>query len=282
MNNEINASSITPTRSSLGGVGVEQKRRQADVYSNLNRVVHYLGRGSRVWSWSAPLSTFDSLRAIMVRKLVETINQLPIDRLLNQYCDENSLQALERLAKSSNLDSVAVQRVDARQLQPWQLKSCLDLVELTSAEDYRNSEAGWSRTKKRKEMRLPDLRYLLLQEHKVGPSSPELAGFVSFMITYEDGHEVIYVYEIHLRPDCQGKGLGRTLMTVVATIGSNIGLTKAMLTVFKANKSASDWYAKLGYSIDEFSPPARRLRGGVMKEPTYLILSKALQYVGSP
>ena len=121
-------------------------------------------------------------------------------------------------------------------------------------------------------MKLPDLRYVVLLENQHA-----VAGFISFMITYEDGHEVLYVYEIHFQPRLQGKGLGKLLMNYVEAIGQKVGVDKVMLTVFRANQRAVDWYSRLGYVEDEFSPGPRRLRNGTVKEPSYFILSKRLK-----
>lgn len=213
----------------------------------------------------------------MTDKLVESTNKLDIQQLLAKYYPGDQLNDLEARIRLATSPDVCILRTDARRLSAAQLNACLDLVEETSADDYRVSESGWSRSQKRKEMKLPDLRYLLLSDVSSNVSPLGLAGFISFMVTYEDGYEVLYIYEIHLCPAWQGKGLGRHLMDTVETIGANAGLTKSMLTVFKANERAVDWYRKSGYSMDEFSPPARRLRGGVLKDPTYVILSKPLQ-----
>lgn len=137
-------------------------------------------------------------------------------------------------------------------------------------------------------MKLPDMRYLVLKDTETDievddgrNETPTLnriiAGFLSFMVTYEDGMEVIYCYEIHLNPKAQGLGLGKMLMLTLEKIGERIGLEKAMLTVFKSNTRAMNLYQKsLGFVVDEFSPPPRRLRNGTVKEADYLILSKRL------
>jgi N-alpha-acetyltransferase 40 len=210
----------------------------------------------------------------MPDKLVESTNKLDVGQLFAKHFPKDSLLQLQADVRSSTSSEVTVAHADARSLTPIQLKACLDLVEQTSADDYRTSESGWSRTKKRKEMKLPDLRYLMLSVPTVSDDNSGLAGFISFMITYEDGNEVIYIYEIHLCAAWRGKGVGKHLMRAVETIGANVGVEKAMLTVFKANERAVQWYRKSGYATDEFSPPARRLRNGVVKEPTYVILSK--------
>jgi ribosomal protein S18 acetylase RimI-like enzyme len=160
-------------------------------------------------------------------------------------------------------------------------EACFALIEQTSSDDYTSSSVGWSPIKKRKEMRLPDMRYMLLRRQAPptlldGKRIPVL-GFVSFMTTYEDGKEVLYCYEIHVDSSLQGQGLGGQLMGFLEEIGRRIGLEKVMLTVFKANGSAVRFYEKLGYHIDEFSPQPRTLRNGTVKEPDYLILSKRLR-----
>lgn len=101
-----------------------------------------------------------------------------------------------------------------------------------------------------------------------------IAGFLSFMITEEDGHEVVYCYELHLQPGLQGKGVGRRMMELMEMIGERVGVEKAMLTVFRSNQRAVKAYGSWGYGVDEFSPEARKLRDGTVKEPSYVILSK--------
>lgn len=163
-------------------------------------------------------------------------------------------------------------------ISPNDMKACFDLIASTSSADYRSSSIGWSPAKKRKEMRLPDLRYILLKgkgrEGEVDFES--VVGFLSFMLTYEDDHEVVYCYEIHLSAEWQGKGIGTRLMQMVEEVGRKAGVEKAMLTSFKANKTALRFYERLGYEEDEYSPRPRKLRNGIVKKPDYVILSKTL------
>lgn len=133
-------------------------------------------------------------------------------------------------------------------------------------------------------MKLPDMKYLIVRSPPSGtdaadePDSPDtVLGFVSFMVTYEDGKEVIYCYEIHLSENARGKGLGKLLMGKMEEIGRRVGLEKAMLTVFKSNEMAREFYRRNGYVVDEYSPKPRRLRNGTVKEFGYEILSKSLK-----
>ncbi|PYH47381.1 N-terminal L-serine N(alpha)-acetyltransferase NAT4 [Aspergillus saccharolyticus JOP 1030-1] len=164
-------------------------------------------------------------------------------------------------------------------------EQCFHLIETTSAEAYRASSIGWSPPKKRKEMKLPDMKYLVLRRATTsGSGAADVAddadttfnvlGFLSFMVTYEDGFEVVYCYEVHLSAAVQRQGLGAQLMRVFLRIGERVGMQKAMLTVFRANGAAIRFYERLGFEVDESSPRPRRLRNGTVKDPDYRILSR--------
>jgi len=153
---------------------------------------------------------------------------------------------------------------------------CFRLVERTSSAAYRASSGGWSAVKKRKEMELLDMKYLLLKSVEHNCRTGSVKGFLSFMITIEDEHEVLYIYELHLRKEMQGRGVGKWMMKQVEKIGRRAGLEKTMLSVFRSNEGARNFYEGLGYGVDEFSPGPRKLRGGRVMEPEYSILSKGL------
>ncbi|KAF1345588.1 acyl-CoA N-acyltransferase, partial [Delphinella strobiligena] len=190
-----------------------------------------------------------------------------------------------------------------------ELEACFNLIDRTSSADYAASAMGWRPAAKRAELREPDMRYLLVRRQEpdraidsshgltardaekttgdtgttAGPTNPFLAkdttilGFMSFMITIEEGQDVVYVYEIHLEEELRGLGLGKHLFNIVENIGTTSGMEKTMLTVFRRNEQARAMYGKLGYDVDECSPRPRRLRGGVVKGVDYIIMSKALQ-----
>ncbi|OAL19317.1 hypothetical protein AYO22_09861 [Fonsecaea multimorphosa] len=169
-------------------------------------------------------------RAIAEGKLVETVNALSATDFFAKYAPQDSLT---ELGKSHPEMEWSRLQVDAANVPGRWLDACLQLIEETSAQDYQNSEIKWSPSKKRNEMKSPDMKYIILL-HGVS----RLAGFVSFMITYEDGYEVLYIYEIHFTPEWRGKGLGKELIKIVEVIGQNVGITKIMLTVFRANRRA--------------------------------------------
>lgn len=168
----------------------------------------------------------------------------------------------------------------SRTLTTADLEACFSLVEETSKHDYENSSRGWNPSAKRKEMRDPDLRYILVRD-----SSSHVQAFTSMMPTLEEGQPVIYCYEIHLRAELRGTGLAKLLMRLLETVAAAIGVTeKVMLTVFTSNERAVGFYRRCGFERDEISPQPRRLRGGKVKMPDYEILSKKAEgrLVGPP
>lgn len=199
--------------------------------------------------------------------MVERVNGLSIEEFSGNYFPQQEAKAIE----SSTGFKVIL--TDWAGMQAGRRGSCMDLIELTSASHYKASEMGWSRSRKMKEMRHPAMRYLLLcpsQDHK----EFEIGGFLAFMITEEDGYEVIYCYELHLQSRMQGMGTGKGMMELMEMIGAKVMVEKAMLTVFRFNERAVKAYQKWGYRPDRFSPEPRRLRDGTVKESTYVILSK--------
>ena len=230
-------------------------------------------------------------KAVEEGKLVETINSLDYTTYKSRFLKSNDLTAASRGI------SVCIDRtVQIEFLFPELLKdndghiidACFALIQNSSAAAYKSSEMKWSPSNKRKEMVLPDMRYLIISEENSASTPctdecsrdaetttrPVVLGFISFMITYEDGYEVLYVYEVHLSENLRGQGVGTVLMDIVEEIGRSAGVEKCMLTVFRSNRGAVRWYERRGYILDDFSPGPRTLRNGMLKQPTYLILSK--------
>ncbi|KAJ5308962.1 hypothetical protein PENANT_c020G01348 [Penicillium antarcticum] len=253
-------------------------------------------------------------RVSQMQPLVERTNALSIEEFTNKYMpvttgaqtkEDATLEVPPSLNQTEELKSAetSLEVYSAASISTPDLEACLDLIEQTSSDAYRASADGWSRPKKRKEMKLPDMKYLILRdsnedvkavksptnatrntpkernETALTPQNQKqnLLGFLSFMVTYEDGKEVVYCYEIHLSPRARGRGVGSVLMKRMEAIGRAVGLEKAMLTVFKSNGVACRFYERLGYGLDEYSPRPRRLRNGTVKEVDYMILSKRLQ-----
>ena len=206
---------------------------------------------------------------------IETANAFSLPTFRANFLSDYPLSGAVIPDLQANGSQYAITIETPSTISPLEFTACFDLVASTSSSTYSNSSKGWSPNKKRKEMRLPDLRYLLLKQDTAAEAPVE--GFISFMLTYEDGQEVIYCYEIHLTPQLCGLGIGKYLMGLMEGVGRKAGVEKAMLTVFRENQQGLAFYEKLGYSADDFSPQPRKLRNGVIKKADYSILSKPLK-----
>ncbi|RHZ79019.1 hypothetical protein Glove_152g38 [Diversispora epigaea] len=172
-------------------------------------------------------------------------------------------------------------------LKKWSFQ----LVKKNMKKFYENSNMGWNSGNKVKEMREEGARYLIARQfNKVHKDSGENQtigkpiGFLMFQFTLEETMadddqeiEAIYCYEIQLTSETRGKGLGKFLMNTMEAIGKHWGMKKSMLTTFKANTAAFNFYRKhLKYEIDEISP-SKVLKPKEAKKYDYEILSKVLQ-----
>lgn len=71
-------------------------------------------------------------------------------------------------------------------------------------------------------------------------------------------------------------------MSLLASVARAIpGVEKTMLTCFTANEAALEFYGKLGYEKDEYSPEPKRLKSGKVLEGDYVILSRRVQRSGN-
>ncbi|KAL7908764.1 acyl-CoA N-acyltransferase [Trichoderma velutinum] len=172
--------------------------------------------------------------------------------------------------------SYSLEFLSSHELSKDDFRTCFGIIETTSGVDYKTSSVGWHPAMKRKEMKSPDLRYILVRD-----DGGAVKGFTSLMPTFENHEPVLYCYEVHLLPELQGSGLGRHLMNQLITIAENIPSTKKiMLTCFTSNLSGLKFYEKLGFTKDDFSPRDRTLRGGKVVHPDYVILSRGTAHRG--
>ncbi|PNP58560.1 hypothetical protein THARTR1_01576 [Trichoderma harzianum] len=159
--------------------------------------------------------------------------------------------------------SYSLEFLSSHELSKDDLRTCFGIIETTSGMDYKNSSVGWHPAMKRKEMKSPDLRYILVKD-----DGGAVKGFTSLMPTFENHEPVL-------------SGLGKHLMNQLITIAENIPSTKkVMLTCFTSNLNGLKFYEKLGFTKDDFSPRDRTLRGGKVVRPDYVILSRGTAHGG--
>ena len=173
---------------------------------------------------------------------------------------------------------------DPRQLSTEDRECCFRIVEHTSYQAYKASSIGWHVEGKQYEMKSEKMTYLFVRDPNGNNDSWEDAGlhtdivaFISFRIEHDDEpheeREVLYIYEVHIAEKFRGKGLGRWLVFTAEAMAQSISISKTMLTVFTSNKGAVKAYEKMGYTVDQASPPDREVRNRIIKSD-YLIMSK--------
>jgi len=202
-------------------------------------------------------------------KVVEDANALPRKDFLERYVSGPNMQYHNR----EHEYDCTITFETARTSNKWFFNPCYNLIENTSRSNYESSSWGWHPKRKRKEMREPEMKYLLLK--RTGSAEQSLDGFLSFMLTHDSTPSVpvLYVYEVHLQKDARGVGLGRHLMVLAEEIAKRVGVEKVMLTCFVSNNTAREFYVRQGYGPDECSPRERKTRNKTVK-PDYVIMSK--------
>lgn len=119
----------------------------------------------------------------------------------------------------------------------------------------------------------------------------DIGGFVAFKLVNELYGKTLYLYEIQILPEYQGKGFGSDLMkyfhqltVVVNAATSNLNIpchallsaNASSLTVFSDNVKALAWYTRIGYYPSPDSDTDRKLRGGKVVKPSYYLLTRPL------
>ncbi|KAF8560418.1 acyl-CoA N-acyltransferase [Imleria badia] len=127
------------------------------------------------------------------------------------------------------------------------------MLEENMHELYRSSSFGWNPQKKRKEMFDPRSRIVIVRDVSDLPGS-DVIGYSIFRFEREDRQDVVYCYELQVSKESRRLGLGRLLVQTLSDIGAQWGMTKVLLTVFKANHAAMLFYRSTGFTIDESSP----------------------------
>lgn len=200
-----------------------------------------------------------------LRKELAKVNKRDYDAL-----NGISIESLSIGPKDSNDEALSIQLSTSADITNQQFDQIFALYETNMSELYKNSSWGWDPEAKLAELKHNNARYLLVQTQ-----SSKLAGFMHFRFDYNDEDQptelVVYVYEIQIDQCYQRRGIGKALMEISEHIALHAEFNKVMLTVFKSNESAIEFYRHLNYSIDPTSP------SNYNDPADYEILSKTLQ-----
>jgi len=140
---------------------------------------------------------------------------------------------------------------------------CIKLFESNMGKFYRSSSWGLNLKEKRKELRHPDARFLILKEESStnngDGSQSNIIAFSHFRFEVNDDdyptEEVMYVYELQVDQTVRRSGLGKKIMTIMELLAMRAKMRKVSLTVFKNNEAAMNFYLKkMKYCVDDFSP----------------------------
>ncbi|KAG4071450.1 hypothetical protein HA402_011604 [Bradysia odoriphaga] len=127
----------------------------------------------------------------------------------------------------------------------------LQLTEDNMKQMYEQSECGWNSKTKLKEFQHMDARFVILK------LNDKLIGFCHFRFDYGSDYDdaCVYCYELQVVKEFQRQGLGKYLMNILNLLAIRFKLYKVMLTVFKHNVNAMDFYVnKFKFRVDRSSP----------------------------
>lgn len=169
--------------------------------------------------------------------------------------------------------------IHSKDLNEATLNKMMILFESLMREMYEKSSWGWNESEKLSEWKHSKTRVIIVTKNVAdGISSTgldgtlpaddeEMIGFMCFRFeTGADKSEcALYVYELHVDTEHQRQGLGEDLMRVAKVLATEFKMDKTMLTVFRSNKPALQFYNKLNFHTDKSSPASN--------EADYIILS---------
>jgi GNAT superfamily N-acetyltransferase len=178
-------------------------------------------------------------------------------RLAAANAMENPLSGLESLLSVKVDASFLTIRFHSSPLPEKLLTKCLDLFERNMGDMYQTSDWGLNMLEKREELAHKNARFLTCSHSD--SSSNDLVAFAHFRFDVNDDddptEEVLYVYELQVDASVRRAGLGRHFMSILELVARRARMKKAMLTVFKSNKAAIQFYTvKMKYKVDEISP----------------------------
>jgi len=163
---------------------------------------------------------------------------------------DDPLAALPAFAtyKRNELD-LTLHSKRASQMSEDEMDICYNLVKDNMQLMYENSNWGWNEKEKKIEMTEENARYLYALD-----GEKNIVAMTHFRFDVDDDVEVIYCYEIQLVNSIRGKGLGKFMIQVLELMALKAKMKKVVLTVFKANSRAVNFFNKLKYTIDCTSP----------------------------
>ncbi|XP_065058472.1 N-alpha-acetyltransferase 40-like [Rhopilema esculentum] len=126
---------------------------------------------------------------------------------------------------------------------------CFDLTKRNMHELYEKSSWGWKDKDKYAEITDDKAWYIIAKD-----AEGKIVGISHFRFDLDFDDPVLYCYEIQLEEQVRGKGLGKFMLQILELMGFRAKMSKVMVTVFKDNKEAVNFFNNLKYVVDETSP----------------------------
>ncbi|KAH0946271.1 hypothetical protein HN011_010946 [Eciton burchellii] len=205
----------------------------------------------------------------MQKKARKTRRQLLAEKAVAQQQLINKANALinplEKLCKFHEYTKddciIKLSCIRAKNAEPECVSWIFDIMERNMKDMYEQASWGWNADEKQAELTEETSWYL------IASCNDKYLGFSHFRFDFDNGDVVLYCYELQLEPLIRRKGLGRFMMSALESIANQNQMLKIVLTVFKHNPSAIQFFYTLGYKLDNTSP-------STLANVDYIILSK--------
>ncbi|KAJ3225189.1 Gamma-aminobutyric acid type B receptor subunit 2 [Clydaea vesicula] len=136
------------------------------------------------------------------------------------------------------------------------LEKLFNLTKKNMKEIYDNTnDSKWIDNEKWREFKEENPLYLCIFDKD---DNNKLVAFCYYQITYEEDEKVIYCYELQVVKRYQNEGLGKFLMSELEKLSKELKLN-IVLTVFKNNFVALNFYKSLGFEIHHSCPTMFRI-----------------------
>uniref|UniRef100_A0A8B9MSA6 N-alpha-acetyltransferase 40 n=1 Tax=Accipiter nisus TaxID=211598 RepID=A0A8B9MSA6_9AVES len=152
--------------------------------------------------------------------------------------------------------NVAIECKRVSGLEPTTLEWAFELTKANMQTLYEQSEWGWKEREKREELRDDRAWYLIARESGAGP-----VAFSHFRFDVECGDEVLYCYEVQLESRVRRRGLGKFLLQILQLVANSTQMKKVMLTVFKHNHGAYQFFREALHALATCRGRATRAGG---------------------
>lgn len=187
----------------------------------------------------------------MIRKERQKLVSAAWDVIQKANRIENPLEKFVAFTKYSckNGTAVTISSEPVTNLDEKSLDEIFELEKNNMKQLYEDCEWGWHDKKKREEMFDDRARYLIAKD-----VDGRIVAFSHYRFDIDFDIEVLYCYELQLRPEFRRQGLGKFILQILELIAFSNNMKKVILTVLKNNPEAINFFKAVNYEIDETSP----------------------------